>query len=78
MGFTEEKQKKGASASAGASTKKESEYFQMRITIALKKRLEAVAELKGTTMKQLVDQVLGDYVSDEIRKVVDKSSKYKP
>lgn len=79
MAFNEEKQsKKGPPASAGGSVeRRKAEYFQMRISNDLKKRIEAVAEYQGRTMRQLVDEVLGEYVSEQIRQIMEKSSKYK-
>ncbi len=75
MGFTEEKQKKGPPA--GGPAKKEQTEFTLRISLGLQKRLAAVAEIKGTTMKQIVEDLISAYVSEEIKKVLDKSSKYK-
>jgi predicted HicB family RNase H-like nuclease len=78
MAFNEDKQpKKGASAPAGASPKKERTEFTLRISAALHQRLTAVAEMKGMTIKHFAEQVLSDFVNEEIRKVLDKSSKYK-
>jgi len=49
---------------------KDSPYKMIRVSTMTRDRLQAVADAKGISIRALVDKVLADYATEQIREIL--------